>query len=172
MSSSAHAPTHEHRSTRSHTRVHSHMLPPTNRTGSTQKHCTGTSSLHTHITQSSCGRAVHKSLHSHARAHAHAPLARTHLHARITRSLWMHTAQKHMLPHTSHTGSVRRHREDHRLTHTRRTQCSSLSRTHAQHMRTYSHFTAARTGFYPIRGRPVHVHKHTHEIRIRSEACT
>ena len=69
MSSSAHTPTHEHRSTRSHTRVHLHMLPPTSRTGSTREHCRSTSSLHTHIARSSCGRALHRSPHSHAQAH-------------------------------------------------------------------------------------------------------
>ena len=105
ISSSAHAPIHEHRSTPSHTRAHSRMLPPTSGTRFTREHCTGTISLYTHIAQRSCGRALPRSPHSHAQAHVHVPLAQTCLHARIARRRWTHTTQKHMLPHTSHTGS-------------------------------------------------------------------
>ena len=148
------------------------MLPPTSRTGSRRRHCAGTDSLHTHIARSSCGRALHRNLHSHAQAHVYALLARTHLHARIARSLWNHTARKHILPHTSHTGSFHRHRKKYRLTHTRRTQCSSFSRTHARHTRMYSHFTVAHVGFYTSSARPIHAHKHTHEFRTRFEPCT
>ena len=60
--------------TRSHTRPHSHMLPPTSRTP-TREHSTGTSSLYSRIAQSSRGGALHRSPHSHVRAQMHAPLA-------------------------------------------------------------------------------------------------
>ena len=68
-----------------------------------------------------CTRTLHKAL-----VGAHCTEAHTHTHDHI----YLH-----------------RHRKERRLIHTRRTQRSSSSRTHARHTKTYSHLTAVRVGF-------------------------
>ena len=152
MSSSAHASTHEDRSTRSHARAHSYTLPLTSHTGSTREHRTDTSSsAHAQCTKPLWARTAKKPTLTRTSSCTRAPRSNSFACVDCTKPVDTHRIKSHSSAHEPYWFRAPAPYGAHAHLHTLYPMKPFLTHTnlcsravHARHTRAYSHFTAAR----------------------------